>query len=95
MEFTQLQQLAIDLYFADVKAEQYQQSFLKQIEAGVPVVDKRSEGHYCSDCKRFAQVPVAFGQTDKVIFVNSGLLDKGEKQIWIVGKHYDGCRGWD
>lgn len=94
MEFT-VQQLAIDLFFADVKAEQYRKSFLENINAGVPVIDKRSEGYYCSDCKRFAQKPMAFEQTDKVIFVNSGFFDKGEKQIWIVNKHYEGCRGWD
>lgn len=94
-EFNELQELAKELYFKDVLAETFRQSFLERLKAGIPVFDLREKGYYCSYCKKFATKSTAFGSENKVIFVNNDAFYKNKQQIWIINSHYDGCRGWE
>jgi hypothetical protein len=86
---TELKKLAQELYFDSVKVEDWRKDFIDKLETH-EVVDKRPEGYYCTYDKKFSDKPVAFQQDNKVIFPSHAL-----NQIWIVNKHYDGCRGWD
>ena len=92
---SELQKLAIEIYTNSVKVPEWREKFIKDINSGTEVIDKRNEGHYCSYCKRFAKNTVAFDKKHIVIYVNNGFFDKGPKQIWLIHSHYDGCRGWE
>lgn len=81
-----IKKLAKDLYYADVKNEEWRKSFLWAVKQK-EVLDKRELGFYCFYCKKFSKTPIAFELKDKVIFENN--------EIWIVHQNYDGCRGWD
>lgn len=81
-----LKKIAKELYFADVKNEDWRTKFLWSLKTK-NVVDKRESGFYCFYCKQFSQKEVALPQKDKVIFENN--------EIWICHTNYDGCRGWD
>lgn len=88
----ELKKTAKRLYFKNVKAEQFRQNFLKQLEK-LSVADKRNEGYWCTYCKKFSKKPVAFPNKNEVIFLNDDLGKA--KQIFIVHGHYDECRGWN
>lgn len=82
----ELKELAKELYFSDVKNEDWRKKFLWSLKT-TNVVDKRGMGFYCYYCKAFDQKEVAFACKEKVIFENN--------EIWILNTHYNGCRGWD
>lgn len=82
-----LKQLAKELYFLDVKVQEWRDNFLSKLNEK-EVIDKRGEKYYCHHCGKFSE-KMAFQQKNKIVF------PKHLDEIWIVNTHYDGCGGWD
>ena len=88
-----IQEKAKEIYFNSVAIPEARTRFEKSLNT-LPVYDKRAEGFYCSECKRFSQTQrMPSFESERVIHIRSNGWDVSE--IWIVRPHYDGCRGWN
>ena len=89
-----LKEEAKQIYFGDVKNATYQENFEAAVEK-LPVVDKREEGFYCSECRDFTKTKQMGWGVKAIYKFEQELSLRKAKAIWIVQSHYDGCRGWD
>lgn len=88
---------ATKLYFDTVKLEDARKNFTKLVEE-LPIEDHRHDGFYCGECKKFAKHAQMKLGDSAVIFKYDNELNShlgGPSAIWIVNRHYDGCRGWE
>lgn len=85
---------AIQLYFDDVKLEDARERFKMYVEE-LPIEDHRQDGFYCTYCKKFEKKQ-QMGVSGSVAFkFDNEILHGRPVAIWLVKKHYDGCRGWE
>lgn len=85
----ELKELAKCLFFNTVTYEKYREDFLIELNKRT-VIDKRSDGFYCSSCGKFSNFEQLPLRSDSVAFPKNN-----DNELWIVNAHYDGCCGWD